>query len=254
MTTKTKNKLYGIGNALLSELFPDRCAICDKLLDSGKCVCDDCNDSFSRQPRKFYSGKTLCYSVCEYRDVNKKIVLGAKKGRDFYKLSFMATEIYELLKNNGVMDEIEVIVPAPMSLAKRLKKGFNHTEKLTRHISYLSGIDTVKAVKKIRETREQKTLSREERRVGVFTCRKTGHNLLKHLGMNCQNVLDGIKQNLFALYAKEVLLAVELIERNEALVQIYNVGILGGCVGLYLSVRIVRLIWQSRRRYPRSTR
>lgn len=163
MTTKTKNKLYGIGNALLSELFPDRCAICDKLLDSGKCICDDCNDSFSRQPRKFYSGKTLCYSVCEYSDVNKKIVLGAKKGRDFYKLSFMATEIYELLKNNGVMDEIEVIVPAPMSLAKRLKKGFNHTEKLTRHISYLSGIDTVKAVKKIRETSEQKTLSREER-------------------------------------------------------------------------------------------
>ena len=163
MTTKTKNKLYGIGNAILSELFPDRCAICDKLLDSGKCVCDDCNDSFSRQPRKFYSGKTLCYSVCEYRDVNKKIVLGAKKGRDFYKLSFMATEIYELLKSNGVMDEIEVIVPAPMSPMKRLKKGFNHTEKLTRHISYLSGIDTVKAVKKIRETREQKTLSREER-------------------------------------------------------------------------------------------
>lgn len=163
MTTKTKNKLYEISNKFLSELYPDRCAVCDAIIDAGNCVCADCNEQFPRKPEIFRLGKTTCYNVCEYSDVNKKIVLGAKKGRDFYKLSFMATEIYELLKNNGVMDEIEVIVPAPMSLAKRLKKGFNHTEKLTRHISYLSGIDTVKAVKKIRETREQKTLSREER-------------------------------------------------------------------------------------------
>lgn len=160
---KPRNKLYEISNKFLSELYPDRCAVCDAIVDVGNCVCADCNEQFPRKPEIFRLGKTTCYSVCEYNEENKKIVFGAKDGRDFYKLCFMATEIHELLKYYGVINEIEAIIPVPAYFLKRLKRGFNHTEKMTRHLSYLSGIDTVKAVRKKKEAAEQKTLNRTDR-------------------------------------------------------------------------------------------
>ena len=163
MTTKTKNKLYKIGNSLLSELYPDRCAICGNIVASCDFICAECNEGFERKPEMFYIGSTACYSVCEYNEANKRIALGAKNDRDFHKLCFMAAEIYDLLKSFGVTEEIDVIVPAPISLVKRIKRGFNHTEKLSRHISSLSDIGVVKAVKKIRHTGEQKALTRSER-------------------------------------------------------------------------------------------
>lgn len=163
MTSKTRNKLYEIGNSLLSELYPDRCAVCGTLVDAGECVCADCNETFPRKPGSFSLGRTVCYNVCEYNESNKKIVFGAKDGRDFHKLSFMATEIYGLLTGYGIIGMIDVIIPVPADFFKWMKRGFNHTEKMSRHLSYLSGIDTVRAVKKIKETAEQKTLSRSER-------------------------------------------------------------------------------------------
>ena len=170
MTTATKNKLYRIGNSLLSALYPDRCAICGELVNGGECVCVSCDDSFVRKPDMFYIGKTVCYSVCEYTEVNKQIIFGAKNNRDFHKLCFMASGIYELLKAYGVIDDIDAVIPVPASLKRRITRGYNHTEKISRHLSFLSGIDVIKAVRKTKETGEQKTLSRSERLVNLKGC------------------------------------------------------------------------------------
>ena len=166
------DKAYGIYNKIMSLFFPDRCAICGKITDAGKCVCDECRENFSRKQEHFKIGSTSCYSVCEYNDSHCGIVIGAKKQRDFSKLSFMASEIYDLLKAYDVIDSIDVIIPVPMSRIRRITRGYNHTEKISRHLSYLSGIKTVKALRKVKETREQKTLTRRQRLENLKDCYK----------------------------------------------------------------------------------
>ncbi len=167
---KTKNKVYDIYNKCLSLFFPDRCAICGKVTDAGEYVCTDCTTAFPRKQDRFSIGRYLCYSVCEYNDNIQSIVIGGKKHRDFSKLSFMATEIYDLLRAYGIIDDVDVIIPVPMGRIKRITRGYNHTEKMARHLSYLSGIETVKALCKIKETKEQKTLGRQQRLHNLEGC------------------------------------------------------------------------------------
>lgn len=169
---KMKNKAYGFYNKCLSFLFPDRCAVCGKLTDEGKSICTDCDITFPRKFEQFSVGEYFCYSACEYNDNNRNIVIGAKKYRDFSKLSFMATEINDLLRAYGIIESIDIIVPVPMGRIKRITRGYNHTEKMARHLSYLSGIETVKALRKVKESKEQKTLSRQQRLHNLKGCYK----------------------------------------------------------------------------------
>lgn len=168
--TRMNNKVYEVCNRVLSLLFPDRCPFCSKVINYGEVACADCYNAFQRKHRQFRVGDTDCYSVCEYNDNNSKVVLGAKKQRDFSKLSFMASEIYDLLRAYGINEEIDIIVPVPMSRIKRIKRGYNHTEKISRHLSFLSSIKTVKALRKVKETKEQKTLGREQRLINLKDC------------------------------------------------------------------------------------
>lgn len=157
-----RNKLYSAYNRCLSLFFPDRCALCDSITDTGKFVCDTCDKAFIRNYRQTKVGSFTCYSVCDYGENPRTIVMGAKKHRDFSKLCFMANEMYELMKAYD-MPEADVIIPVPMGFVKRITRGYNHTEKLARHLSYLSGIKTVKALRKVKKTKEQKSLKREQR-------------------------------------------------------------------------------------------
>ncbi len=167
---KTKNKAYGLYNKCLSLFFPDRCAVCGKVTDAGEYVCIDCNISFPRKQERLNIGNYPCYSVCEYNDNIQSVVIGGKKHRDFSKLAFMATEIYDLLRAYGIIDDIDVIVPVPMGRVKRITRGYNHTEKIAKHLSYLSGIETVKAICKVKETKEQKALNRQQRLHNLEGC------------------------------------------------------------------------------------
>ena len=94
-------------------------------------------------------------------------MLGAKQERSGAKLDFMAYEIFACLTACGVLSYIDYIVPVPMYYSDKLKRGYNHTEKICAELSRLTGIKTLNALKKTKRTNRQKELSRKERLVNL---------------------------------------------------------------------------------------
>ena len=153
---------YELKRTLLDVFFPNRCPVCNKVIGRMDYICKECGEEFeySYTAQKFCTGRLLC--VCRYDDKSSRIVLGAKRNRDGSKLSFMAytlmqciTQYYDTLP--------DILVPVPMYRSDKRRKGYCHTEKICAELSELTGIPVVKAVVKVKRTKEQKSLTRKER-------------------------------------------------------------------------------------------
>lgn len=75
-----------------------------------------------------------------------------------------------------------LLVPMPMSKNEKRKKGFNQCEELVREIEKLRGDNIAifhNALKKIRETERQTTLSRDERLLNVKNCIEADSKIVK---------------------------------------------------------------------------
>lgn len=78
---------------------------------------------------------------------------------------------------------LPLLVPTPMGKKEKAKKGFNQCEELVREIKKLSkdNIDvSYTALQKIRETKRQTTLSRDERLLNVRGCMQANPILVKN--------------------------------------------------------------------------
>ena len=153
---------YELKRTLLDVFFPNRCPVCNKVIGRMDYICKECGEEFeySYTAQKFCTGRLLC--VCRYDDKSSRIVLGAKRNRDGSKLSFMAYTLMKCITQH--YDTLpDVLVPVPMYSSDKRKKGYSHTEKICAELSELTGIPVVKAVVKVRRTKEQKSLKRKDR-------------------------------------------------------------------------------------------
>lgn len=78
-----------------------------------------------------------------------------------------------------------IVVPMPMSKEEKRKKGFNQCEELCREMQKLNppsdGIEvSYNALKKIRETKRQTTLGRDERMLNVINCMAAENKIIKN--------------------------------------------------------------------------
>lgn len=71
------------------------------------------------------------------------------------------------LKYNNVYERVDFIVPVPMSVRSRRRRGYNQSELIAEVVSVETGIPVKCVVRKIRETREQKKLGRIGRRLNL---------------------------------------------------------------------------------------
>ncbi len=144
-------------------LYPARCPVCEKLIPLGKYICDECNSTFEYKNCETNVSGFPLYYVCEYNSVSQKIVLGAKNDWDGDKLDFMAKAVCDMLDQYGLRDNFDAVIPVPISKKSRMERGYNQTEKIAGKISELSGLKVIKAVKKIKNTAQQKQLGRSDR-------------------------------------------------------------------------------------------
>ena len=152
--------------------FPERCAFCGCLIDFENHLCEDCKEQYERNYKCNEIGGIKVYSACAYSGLNRSVVLGAKTDRDGAKLDFMAHEISRCLYafRPKINQELDIIIPVPMYRTSKLIRGYNQSEKISRELSRLLCVPTANAVRKIRRTKQQKTLTAAGRAENLSGC------------------------------------------------------------------------------------
>lgn len=174
--------------------FPPRCLFCGKLCDEGdiRFICGDCYGGFTGfdsarcvkcgkihseanslcvkcSYTQFSCGRTYhAYRLCEK---TRFLVHQFKYGKNFEA----AQAITGLMDKKGLLSAIssDIIVPVPMHMIDRLKRGFNHSSFLAKMISKITGIPVVKALAKTKSTLHQASLTRTKRIKNIKNVFKT---------------------------------------------------------------------------------
>jgi len=132
------------------------CVYCGRSIDTAGAACTDCTKN-----RPAFS-KT--YSACLYEDVLKELILQFKyKGKLALSgcLSGLISDF--LYDNQDILEGVDMITFVPIGLDRMVKRGFNQSKVLAKHLSDSYGIPMVDCIEKKVSTKNQNELSRQER-------------------------------------------------------------------------------------------
>ena len=169
-------------SSLLDFFFPRMCPVCGKRLELDehplclRCNVDIPRTMFWEQPydnplARMYWGKIPVEKVVAYfyftpQSAQARLVYGAK----YHGRASIAIELGEMLVDEmkGFFDDIDCIIPLPVSIRRRMMRGYNQSEMIVRGISEATGIP-IERHALIRKSfdRSQTHLTREERRDNV---------------------------------------------------------------------------------------
>ena len=151
-------KIY---NGILDVIYPpeEKCIICDEDGFIGICPCcksyikvSNVNDS-DNMSYGFYGGAL------------KKLILEFKYRGNFIAGDILSKFLLEIINKEKINGDIICYVPMTKKSIKR--RGFNQCKVIANNISLYTGIDVSNCIKKVKDTREQKTLSKEARNINV---------------------------------------------------------------------------------------
>ena len=183
-------------------LFPERCPMCDEILEDGKLICDKCIRIPRRvlEPGCFKCSKhldspyaRLCsdcekharsyvrgVALYEYDSVKDSINNFKNNARPGYA-RFYADGIDKYLSDVIKSFNAEALVPIPLHPSKLKKRGYNQAELLARELSERLNIPLETGLlERTKKTREQKKLSNAQRQkntVGAFHMPQNGVKL-----------------------------------------------------------------------------
>ena len=168
--------------SLLDFFFPRMCPVCGKRLElDERPLCLRCNVDIPRTMfwehpydnplARMYWGKIPVEKVVAYfyftpQSAQARMVYGAK----YHGRANIALELGEMLADemNGFFDDIDIIIPLPVSIKRRMIRGYNQSEMIARGISKVTGIPIERhAVIRRYFDKSQTHLTREERRDNV---------------------------------------------------------------------------------------
>lgn len=152
MGEKTKVILKNLFKGVLELLYPKegKCIICGEEAEG---ICTKCKNKIA-----------MCssdeFSVGFYKGILKELILKFK-----YERNFNAGDVLvELLEKKLLLYDDDCYLTYIPSGKKALKeRGFNQCEYLANEIAYRNNYRIINTLKKVKETKVQKTLNREER-------------------------------------------------------------------------------------------
>ena len=151
-------------------LWPPRCFFCDGVMKTGEGpVCASCREKgLADRPSRTRKGEFFAGAVSPfpYRDEAMEAVVRLKRPDGGYLLKpasdFMAASVRE----RGW--EIDLLTWIPLDLRRRLSRGYNRSEELSRLLADRLGLPAEGLLEKTRSTGKQGLLSEEERKANVF--------------------------------------------------------------------------------------
>lgn len=145
-------------NSILNLVFPPRCEVCRK--GSDEALCTEC---FSKI--QFMKPQLGIYSASAYEGVLRDALHRFK----FQKRKILAEPLGILLvkylsRTAGLKtEELDCIIPVPLHHRRRRERGYNQAELLAQVVGRYFEVPVVSALERIKNTRAQFNLSKDER-------------------------------------------------------------------------------------------
>lgn len=150
---------------LLDLLFPPRCILCHKILDSSKePICDKCGKFVLSQRSSIRSGRkyTRCVAPFRYKGVVRDSIHRFKfSGCKFYAKTYA---IWLAAAITQEFCDYDLVTWVPVSRKRRRKRGYDQGEILCRETAVYLGLEPVACLRKCRDNPAQSTMSGIEKR------------------------------------------------------------------------------------------
>ena len=147
-------------NGILDIIFPPEevCISCFEEYYVGLCpLC-------LKKIKRIKNNKNI-FSYGYYVGPLKDLILSFKYKENYLAAAILGEFLCEIIKENNI--KFNIILYIPLSKKSRKKRGFNQSEILAKIISKKYNIPISNSLVKIKETKEQKTLSREDRKKNI---------------------------------------------------------------------------------------
>jgi ComF family protein len=152
-------------------LYPAKCMLCDEILreDTPLYLCDACRKTLPRCVKGFQKMPQIPHvtgvlAAFYYEQGIDKAIKKMKFSHQPVLSETLAYLLYDEMMKEPSVSEFDFIVPIPMHPGKKRRRGYNQSELVGRYLSrYLDIPLKTDILCKIRNTRPQSRLNREER-------------------------------------------------------------------------------------------
>ena len=150
-----------VPEALLDIIYPyeNKCIICG--VEGFLGICSKCRSDIKRVNQQ---EEIMAYGY--YGGVLKKLILNLKYHKSFIAGKVLADLLCQIIIEKKL--SIDCICYVPISKDSLKKRGFNQCSVLAKNISSILDIPVIDCLVKIKETKEQKLLGKEERMKNIL--------------------------------------------------------------------------------------
>jgi competence protein ComFC len=174
---------------LIDFIYPPFCVICGNYLSrEEKDICSSCFENLTVLPEKYcpvcknflppgiekchnhsnFSNLDWVYSLGLFDDYYRKIIHAFKYKNKLYLGKKIGKKIGEEVLQKVDLKDYDVIIPVPLHRKRKNKRGFNQSEILAQEIAGKTSLPfSLNGLKRTKNTKDQTTLSREQRRENV---------------------------------------------------------------------------------------
>ena len=161
MGEKNKKIIRIIYESVLDIIYPYeyKCIICENEEFIG--ICPYCKSKISKVK---VQDEILSYGY--YGGILKELIFQFKYKNNFTAGKIISKLLEEIIKEEEIMADVICYVPMCKKAIK--KRGYNQCEIIAQNLSRELEIPITHCIKKIKQTREQKTLTKEEREINIL--------------------------------------------------------------------------------------
>lgn len=154
MGEKIKSFIEIIKRGLLELIYPkdSKCILCKREDEEG--ICSKCRSSIKRCS----DNEELCIGY--YKGPLKELILKLKCKKDYVAGEVLVSLIEEKIVK---LDNKYYLTYIPISNKSLSERGFNQCEYVAKELAFRNNFKVVDTLKKVKEVKTQKTLSKEER-------------------------------------------------------------------------------------------
>ncbi len=146
----------GILKYILWLFFPKRCAVCGKIIKRNKDLCKNCDDVIERiekscavcgAPVKHCECRRIvyrfkgCVAPFYWGENSKQMIYRFKLHGKLDSADFLAKNIYKKVKEYFADEKFDIVTAVPMTVFKRIGKGYNHSEVIAKALAREMGVE-----------------------------------------------------------------------------------------------------------------
>lgn len=158
-------------NWILDVLFPRRCPCCGEVVGFlPACGCAEERGWLALPPEPLSTeGRVAAHyrrplAAYWYKGILRRTVIRFKLENRPELAGFLGGEMARLLKNSGLAAQYDLLVPVPVSPKTMRRRGYNQSALLARRVAECTGLPCEEeALQKVKETKPQMSLGREQR-------------------------------------------------------------------------------------------